>query len=108
MESPRSFYPIRVQMMTLIERARARMRENSFGETSVTTIDLDLVLAALNQHQQRATYSAVAGLLDQPPRLLMHSRPREPGNSWVVSKTTGKPTCYAESDVHPSLTANDA
>lgn len=74
----------------------------------MTGIDLDLVLSALNQHQQRATYGAVAGLLEQTPRLLMHARPREPGNSWIVSKTTGRPTGYADTDVHPALTANES
>ena len=66
--------------------------------------DLDAILAALNQHQQRATYSAVAALLGETPRLLMHGRPRAPDNSWIVSKTTGRPTGYADSDIHPQLT----
>ena len=74
-------------------------------ETSHT---FDDVLAALNRHQQRATYSAVAALLDQSPRLLMYKRPRVPETSWVVSKTTGRPTGYDDADVHPQLTANDA
>jgi hypothetical protein len=61
----------------------------------------------LNHHQQRATYSAVAALLGQTPRLLMHGRPRAPDNSWIVSKTTGRPTGYADGDVHPQLTVNE-
>jgi hypothetical protein len=73
----------------------------------MTNHDLDGVLAALNHHQQRATYSAVADLLAQTPRLLMHKRPRAPENSWIVSKTTGLPTGYADTDLHPQLTAND-
>ena len=73
----------------------------------MTTLDLDGVLAALNHHQQRATYSAVAALLGQAPRALMHGRPRAPDNSWIVSKTTGRPTGYADSDVHPQLTLNE-
>jgi hypothetical protein len=73
----------------------------------MTTHDLDGVLAALNHHQQRATYSAVAALLGQTPRLLMHGRPRAQENSWIVSKTTGRPTGYADNDVHPQLTANE-
>jgi hypothetical protein len=73
----------------------------------MTTHDLDAILAALNAHQQRATYSAVAALLGQTPRLLMHGRPRAQDNSWIVSKATGRPTGYADSDVHPHLTAND-
>lgn len=74
----------------------------------MSQLDLDQVIAALNQHHQRATYSAVAGLLDQSPRLLMRSRPREQGNSWIVSKTTGKPTGYTDTDVHPQLMANES
>ncbi|HEY4302941.1 MAG TPA: hypothetical protein VGM82_00630 [Gemmatimonadaceae bacterium] len=74
----------------------------------MSKLDLDQVLTALNQHQQRATYSAVAGLLDQPPRLLMHSRPRAQSNSWIVSKGTGRPTGYEDADVHPQLLANEA
>ena len=70
--------------------------------------DLDAILAALNHHQQRATYSAVAALVDQTPRLLMHGRPRAPENSWIVSKTTGRPTGYADEVIHPELTANAA
>jgi hypothetical protein len=73
-----------------------------------TTYDLDGVLAALNGHQQRATYSAVAGLLGQSPRLLMRKHPRAPEHSWIVSKSSGRPTGYAEADVHPQLMANDA
>ena len=72
-----------------------------------TPHDLDAVLAALNHHQQRATYSAVAALLGQTPRLLMHGRPRAQENSWIVSKTTGRPTGYADGDIHPQLTANE-
>jgi hypothetical protein len=72
------------------------------------THDLDGILAALNHHQQRATYSAVAALLGHTPRLLMHGRPRAAENSWIVSKTTGRPTGYADTDVHPKLTANEA
>ena len=72
----------------------------------MTTHDLDGVLAALNHHQQRAMYGAVAALLGQTPRLLMHGRPRAQDNSWIVSKTTGRPTGYADGDVHPNLTVN--
>jgi hypothetical protein len=71
------------------------------------THDLDSVLAALHHHQQRATYSAVAALVGQTPRLLMHKRPRAPENSWIVSKTTGRPTGYTDSDVHIKLSANE-
>ena len=71
------------------------------------THQLDDILSALNQHHQRATYSAVAALLGDTPRLLMHGRPREQGNSWIVAKDTGRPSGYAEADVHPELMANE-
>src|SRR4051812_44803080 len=73
--------------------------------TTTAGHDLDGVIAALNQHQQRATYSAVAALLNQSPRLLMQKRPRSQEDSWIVSKTTGRPTGYADTDVHPDLMA---
>ena len=73
-----------------------------------TTTDLEGIIAALNRHQQRATYSAVAAFLGQSPRLLMHKQPRVQENSWIVSKNTGRPTGYPDADVHPSLTANEA
>ena len=74
----------------------------------MSRLDLDQVLAALNQHHQRATYSAVAGLLDQSPRLLMRARPREQANSWIVSKSTGRPTGYDDAHVHPQLMAHES
>ncbi len=66
---------------------------------------LEDILTALGTHHQRATYSAVAALVGTTPRLLMRGMPRAPDNSWIVSKSTGKPTGYAQSDVHPQLTA---
>jgi hypothetical protein len=72
-----------------------------------TTLHLDGILDALNQHQQRATYSAVAALVGETPRTLMRGKPREQNNSWIVSKTTGRPTGYAEADLHPRLTTNE-
>lgn len=75
---------------------------------TATTHTLDDILAALNAHRQRATYSAVAALLGEAPRLLMHKRPRAQENSWIVSKATGRPTGYMDADIHPELTANDA
>jgi hypothetical protein len=72
-----------------------------------TIHDLDGIIAALDRHQQRATYSAVAALVGRTPRLLMQKRPRGPQNSWIVSKTTGRPTGYTDADVHPQLTATE-
>ncbi|HEX4682509.1 MAG TPA: hypothetical protein VH277_07375 [Gemmatimonadaceae bacterium] len=68
---------------------------------------LDDIISALDSHRQRATYSAVAALIGETPRGLMRGKPREPGNSWIVSKNTGRPTGYADGDLHPALNAND-
>jgi hypothetical protein len=73
---------------------------------TATSLDLDGVIAALNRHRQRATYGAVAALLDRTPRLLMHSRQRGPESSWVVAKGTGLPSGYADAELHPELTSN--
>jgi hypothetical protein len=73
-----------------------------------TTQTLDSIIDILNRHQQRATYSAVAALLGQSPRLLMHKHPRAQQNSWIVSRSTGRPTGYTDADTHPQLTVNQA
>lgn len=73
----------------------------------MSTHSLDDVLSALNQHRQRATYSAVAALVGQTPRSLMHGKPRAQTNSWIVSKQSGRPSGYADADVHPELLANE-
>lgn len=75
--------------------------------TLMTTHDLDGILAALNHHRQRATYGAVAAFLGQTPRLLMQGRPRGQDSSWIVAKTTGRPSGYADADVHPELTTHE-
>ena len=72
----------------------------------MNTDRLDGVLAALNLHQQRATYSAVAGLIGMTPRSLMRGKPRGHANSWIVSKNAGTPTGYAEAETHPQLMEN--
>lgn len=71
------------------------------------THQLDDIISALNLHRQRATYSAVAELVGQQPRSLMRGRARGPSNSWVVATRTGRPTGYAEQDVHPELMRNE-
>ncbi len=68
---------------------------------------MDQILDALDQHHQRATYSAVAALLDRQPRTLMQGRDRNPRSSWIVSRKNGEPTGYTTDDVHPSLRERD-
>lgn len=64
---------------------------------------MDQILDALDRGHQRATYSAVAALLDRPPRTLMQGRDRDQRHSWVVSRRNGEPTGYTPTQTHPAL-----
>ena len=61
---------------------------------------MDQIIDALDRGHQRATYSAVAALLDMPPRLLMQGRERDQRHSWVVSRRSGAPTGYKIGRAH--------
>jgi len=67
------------------------------------TWTLDTILDLLEQHHQRATYGAVAGLLGTGPNILLAGRPRNPRHSWIVNRQTGEPTGYTEQDIDPHL-----
>ena len=67
---------------------------------------LDAVVDLLDRHHQRATYGAVAAVVDRPPRYLMGGRPRDTRHSWIVNRETGLPTGYGSDDMHPHLLAN--
>ncbi|WP_420454955.1 hypothetical protein [Rubrivirga sp.] len=69
--------------------------------------DLTPLLYRLQDLRQRATYGAVAGVVGASPRSVMRGRPRDPLHSWVVNAQTGRPTHYAEHDVHQDLLATD-
>ena len=73
------------------------------SETGVAGHTLDSILEQLDAFHQRATYGAVAALVDTSPRSLMSGRDREPRSSWIVRRETGQPTGYAEDQIHPSL-----
>ena len=64
---------------------------------------LKRVLDLLNQHHQRATYGAVAGLLGKKPRSLMQGLPRDWRHSWVVNKDSGLPSEYPSGKIHPAI-----
>jgi len=69
--------------------------------------DLESILARLERYHQRATFGAVAGLLGRGPLTLFDGYPRRtPRTSWVVSKSTGKPTGQEGSALHPDLFKN--
>jgi hypothetical protein len=66
---------------------------------------LDQILDALGEHQQRATYGAVGGLLCVPPRFVLTGHPRNHRHCWVVRTADGQPTGYTEAQKHPALTS---
>jgi hypothetical protein len=68
---------------------------------------LDAILDQLNAYHQRATYGAVAGVVDSSPRSLMTGRERDQRSSWVVSRDSGQPTGYAEEQKHDALTERE-
>ena len=64
---------------------------------------LDSIIDQLDQFHQRATYGAVAGILNASPRNLMTGRTRSQRESWIVSHGTGLPTGYSPDQVHPEI-----
>ncbi len=74
------------------------------GDTAtVTGNDLDFIIDLLDKFHQRATYGAVAAIVNKAPRSLMIGRERNPRSSWIVSRGTGAPTGYSAEQVHPAL-----
>lgn len=69
----------------------------------MSNITLDQVLDALSRGRQRATYGAVAALLDRAPRTLMKGRERDQRHSWVVNSGNGQPTGYTPDQMDPNL-----
>lgn len=64
---------------------------------------VDSILDHLEQYHQRATYGAVAALVNSSPRSLMTGRDRNPRSSWIVSRRDGLPTGYADEQRDPLL-----
>jgi hypothetical protein len=67
-------------------------------------VDLEDVIAQLNERKQRVTYGAVAGILGVLPRGVMAGRQRDRKYSWVVAATgslRGRPTGYTDDQIHP-------
>ena len=67
------------------------------------TPTIDSILDQLNEFHQRATYGAVAGVVNSSPRSLMTGRERDPRSSWVVRRETGLPTGYTDEQKHTAL-----
>ncbi len=68
---------------------------------------LDSILEQFNRFQQRATYGAVAGVVNSSPRSLMLGRARDARSSWIVSRKDGLPTGYTAEQTHPDIAARD-
>jgi hypothetical protein len=77
--------------------------------TAVATAQhsLDSILDQLNHFHQRATYGAVAAVVNSSPRSLMVGRDRNPESSWIVSRQSGPPTGYADEQKHDALTERE-
>jgi hypothetical protein len=76
----------------------------------MATLILDKIVALLNEHQQRATYGAVAEVVGAgAARGLMQGRTMSREDSWVVAKKSdrksgarrGWPTGYPDDQIHP-------
>lgn len=70
---------------------------------ATTPTDVDSILDQLDQFHQRATYGAVAAIVNSSPRSLMTGRERSQRSSWIVNRTTGEPSGYSTEQTHPSL-----
>jgi hypothetical protein len=61
-------------------------------------LTLDGILEVLERHHQRATFGAVAAILDREPTSLFAGYVRTPKTAWVVNKTTRLPTGFETRD----------
>ncbi len=74
---------------------------------TLTEHTIDSILEQLDRFRQRATYGAVASLVNASPRSLMSGRARNPQSSWIVSRKGGQPTGYEAEQKHPDLEARE-
>lgn len=72
----------------------------------MTQPTLDTILDLLHEHRRRATYGAVAKVVNKSPTFLMAGRLRDPRHSWVVNRRTGMPTGYEPEQIHPEISGN--
>lgn len=74
---------------------------------------IDEIVILLKKNHQRATYGAVAGVLNRPARGLMKGRDHSFQDSWVVAQDTnrerasrrGWPTDYSDGEIDPACLA---
>lgn len=77
-------------------------------EQATATHTIDTIVDQLDRFRQRATYGAIAAVVNRSPRNLMDKRTRSPRDSWVVSHKDGMPSKYPPEQVHPEIKARDA
>ncbi len=73
----------------------------------IATHSIDSIIDQLDRFRQRATYGAVAAVLNRAPRNLMSGRARSQRESWIVSRNDGMPTGYQPEQVHPEIKSRD-
>jgi hypothetical protein len=72
-----------------------------------SAITLDSILDLLQLHHQRATFGAVAGVLDRDPATLFKGYPRRTARTaWVVYKDSGQPPGYKPTELPADFSLN--
>ena len=77
-------------------------------QTEIASYSIDSIAEQLDRFRQRATYGAVAAVLNRSPRNLMSGRTRSPRDSWIVSNKDGLPTGYEAEQMHPEIKSREA
>lgn len=77
------------------------------NEQATAAQTIDSIVEQLDRFHQRATYGAVASVVNRAPRNLMDKRSRGSRDSWVVSRKDGMPSGYAPEQVHPQIKSRE-
>jgi hypothetical protein len=85
------------------QSVKVNPREEKLASANLT---LDGILEVLERHRQRATFGAVAAILDRDTRSLFSGYTRTPRTAWVVNKGTGLPTGTKADGYPPGLLEN--
>ncbi|HYN82310.1 MAG TPA: hypothetical protein VES88_12470 [Gemmatimonadaceae bacterium] len=76
-------------------------------QTEIASQSIDPIVEQLDRFRQRATYGAVAAVLNRSPRNLMSGRTRSQQDSWIVSNKDGLPTGYEPEQIHPEIESRE-
>ena len=77
------------------------------SDQATASYTIDSIVDQLDRFHQRATYGAVAAVVNRSPRNLMDKRSRGPRDSWVVSRQSGMPSGYEPEQLHPDIKSRD-